>query len=538
MKKSVYLISLFIVLMFTFCSSKNTFSQDKRNVITQDLLYKHVSYLASEELEGRLNGGHGLELAQEYIAEQVKSMGLKPGNGDSYFQPYPVIETSYTQNCFINTNGRIKQYDGQSYQIVPTRSREFDIKGNVVFAGYGIVDEQTGYNDFKNVNVKDKIVLIIAESPKDKNGEYIYNDYDATIQGINAKYDNIVNNGAKGVIIVPAGKDENLIEKYPILSRVSRPSVRLASSDQSAPQSEETPIAIIADRSLADALLKNSGYTLDNLQKAIDTNLKPRSFSIQGTSVQIEKKKTERTLSYRNVVAILEGSDPSLKDEYVIFSGHADHVGISAQGKVCPGADDNASGCAGLLAIAKAFKESKKQPKRSILFIWVSGEEIGLYGSASYAENPLVPFENTVADINIDMIGRSETPADTLPQTQMSGPRTVFVITGNQSSELSEIAEKIDKKSVIDFDYSLSGRDHPQRIFYRSDHYNFAKNDIPALFFFTGQHSDYHSPDDTIDKVDFEKMQLITQTIYQIGKKLVNQKHRIVVDNPMSSWTD
>jgi Zn-dependent M28 family amino/carboxypeptidase len=236
-----------------------------------------------------------------------------------------------------------------------------------------------------------------------------------------------------------------------------------------------------------------------------------------------------------NVAGYIEGSDPVLKNEIVVFSGHYDHIGASGS-KINTGADDDASGCAALLSMAEAFQSLQKKPLRSILFLWVSGEEIGLYGSKSYVDNPLFPLEETVADLNMDMIGRVKGVADSTKENPMTGPNTVFVITDSQSKDLRSIADEIDKKSPLDFDYSLSGRDHPLQLFARSDHYNFVKKDIPVLFFTTGLHTDYHTPGDVVEKIDFKKMEMVTRTMFEIGLTVANRKTRLIVDNPFSSW--
>jgi Zn-dependent M28 family amino/carboxypeptidase len=256
---------------------------------------------------------------------------------------------------------------------------------------------------------------------------------------------------------------------------------------------------------------------------------------IPGKKLKItEISKTEEVI-LNNVAAWIEGSDPVLKKEIVVFSGHADHIGKSGN-QINPGADDNASGCAALLEIAQAFQSLEKKPLRSLLFLWVTGEEIGLFGSQSYVSNPLFPLENTVADLNMDMIGRVKGIADTTDETPMSGKSGVFVITDNQSKELTAIADEADKKSPIDIDYSLSGRNNPLQLYSRSDHYNFAKKDIPILFFSTGLHTDYHKPGDVAEKLDFQKMELIAKMVYEIGYTVSNSKARLVVDNPFSKW--
>jgi Zn-dependent M28 family amino/carboxypeptidase len=295
------------------------------------------------------------------------------------------------------------------------------------------------------------------------------------------------------------------------------------------------PKMIFIDRALADELLKGSGHTLEDLQKNIDASFKPNSFLIPGKQLIIKEVTRTDEKVLNNVAGYIEGSDPVLKDEVIVFSGHYDHIGGSGT-RINAGADDDASGCAALLSMAEAFKSLKKEPLRSILFLWVSGEEIGLYGSKSYVNNPLFPLGKTVADLNMDMIRRVKEAADSTKDTPMTGPNSVFVITDNQSKDLLAIAEAVDKKSILDFDYSLSGKDHPLQLFARSDHYNFVQKDIPVLFFTTGIHSDYHSPGDVIEKIDFRKMELVTRTMYEIGLTVANRKTRLIVDNPFSTW--
>lgn len=540
--------SAFLLIGLLAFTATNSFSQTTipgESIITPDLLYNHISFIASPLMEGRDNGKKGLEIAQLYISTQASLLGLKPGNGDSYLQPYPIIETSFdeanTKIKISSSSEASKIIDEPIYQISPSVPSDLSITGEVVFAGYGMKQMVYDYNDYDGIDVSGKIVIImdgVPTSPDGKKPLFEGNDWTVQYAALSAKLSYARFSGAKAVIIVPNPKygSSTIEESYPGLTNQFRVSRRLKNSTPSSSRytQDVTPV-LFSNRSLIDELLAGTRYTLEELQAKIDDKLKPYTFIIPDKQLSIDKPIISEEKNLNNVAAIIEGSDPELKNEYVVFSCHADHIGVSETG-INLGADDNASGCAGLLSIAKAFQESGKRPKRSILFLWVSGEEIGLYGSQSYVDDPLVPLEKTVVDLNIDMIGRSKGIADTSVNNPMSEENSVFVITGNQSSELLELAQNIDDKSNINFDYSLSGRDHPQQLFSRSDHYNFVKNDIPVLFFFTGIHTDYHTPGDTIDKLNFDKMTNITKAIYKIGYTIANQKNRLIVDNPFSSW--
>jgi Zn-dependent M28 family amino/carboxypeptidase len=281
---------------------------------------------------------------------------------------------------------------------------------------------------------------------------------------------------------------------------------------------------LFVNRSVANALLKGTDKTLAEIQNKIDNELRPESFLITGKHILIDLKTSTEEITLNNIAGYIEGSDPVLKNEFIVFSSHADHIGGSGR-IINYGADDN-----------EAFQGLEKKPLRSIMFLWVSGEEIGLFGSEYYVNNPLVPLEKTVADLNMDMIGRVKGVADSTSDNPMSGPDEVFVITGNQSRELLDIAKDVDNDSPLDFDYSLSGRNHPLQLFARSDHYNFVKKDIPVLFFTTGLHTDYHTPGDVVEKIDFIKMEKITEAMFQIGYNIANMKSRLKVNNPFSKW--
>jgi hypothetical protein len=521
-------------------SQKNSSGVSK---INSEDLKTYVSFLASPLMKGRSNGEPELEITVNYLASQASLMGLKPANGKSYLQSYSIMKKSIDPEKSMikvfNSGKDSVQLTEPMIQLFPAGASDCEIEGEVAFAGYGIKADKYNYNDLENIKPEGKILLLMNRSPLSEDGsKFLFEEpMWSSFMSIQAKLTGLLFSRAKAILIVsdPKSGFSSIMQQYPGIANELASSKYLKGSKPLMFDMPAMPRIIFVHSSVADELLKGTGHTLDELQKSIDSNLKPQSFLIPGKKLKITETSKTEEVTLHNVAAWIEGSDPELKKEIVIFSGHADHLGESGD-KVYPGADDDASGCAAILEIAQAFQSLEKKPLRSLLFLWVTGEEIGLFGSESYINNPLFPLENTVADLNIDMIGREKGIADTTDETPMTGKNGVFVITGNQSRELVAIADQVDKKSPIDLDYSLSGRSHPLQLFSRSDHYNFVKKDIPVLFFMTGLHTDYHKPSDTADKIDYEKMELISKAIYEIGYTVANKKTRLVVDNPFSKW--
>jgi Zn-dependent M28 family amino/carboxypeptidase len=292
-------------------------------------------------------------------------------------------------------------------------------------------------------------------------------------------------------------------------------------------------------RELADALLNPGGLSLARLQETIDSTQSPASFELTGTRLKLDLRMEESSMEVRNVFGWIEGSDPLLKEEFLIYMAHYDHVGTDEMGGVFNGADDNASGSVALLEIAEALVKEKKKPARSIGFLWVTAEEIGLYGSRYYTTDPLVPLERTSAAINLDMVGRSKRPEDALSDRRnltIVGKDTVKVIGGLQSKLLMEINRQVLKDSDLAGNYDYNRPDDPNRYFYRSDHVNFARQDIPVLFYSTGTHADYHRTTDTEDRIDYEKFVRMTRFSFRVGYRIADYPGPIPVDNPMSGW--
>ena len=537
-----YLIIIFLIII----SSSSAYSQKGvagANTITSSDLESHVSFIASPLLKGRLNGGEGLEIAAQYLATQAKLIGLKPANGNSYFQPYTIIEKlidpEKTIVRIISGEKDTIKLSQPLFQLSMAGPSDFTVEGEVVFAGYGIKIDKYNYNDFDGISTEGKILLIMNRAPTSEDGKkFLFEDTPwSSFMSIQVKLSTLLYTRAKAILVVMDPKSGFLTfdEQYPGISGRLNSSVSLSGEKRVVMDFPGMPKIIYIHRSLADELLKGTGNSLEGLQKTIDSELKSHSFAITGKKIILTEVSMTKEKVLNNVAGYIEGRDEVLKNEFVIFSGHYDHIGEQG-GMIYSGADDDASGCAALLSIAEAFQSLDQKPLRSVLFLWVSGEEVGLFGSKSYVDHPLFPLKNTVADLNMDMIGRVKGIADSTSETPMSGPTTVFIVTDNQSKELRRIADEADRKSVLNFDYSLSGKDHPLQLFQRSDHFNFVKNDIPVLFFTTGLHTDYHTPEDVIEKIDFKKMELITKTMYEIGLTVANKRNKLIVDNPYSLW--
>lgn len=532
-----------IALVMISLSGTQVYSQKvTTESITASELQSHLEFLASPLLKGRMNGDESLDIAANYIASQARLAGLKPANGDSYFQPFTVIRKMADADSsaieITTASGEIKTIKEPFFNIIPQGPADFEAEGEVVFAGFGIRSDK--YNDLENLDLKGKVVIVMDRGPMSNGNPFLGKEYYDSDMSFQYKAGALLTQGPKAIIFVPdpASGFDSFYEALPGIAAYLSSQVTLkGEKEQVNPMMAMMPKMIFAGRSVADALLEGSGKTLESIQNEINATLKPKSFVMSGTKIRVTEKIISEEKVLNNVAAYLEGSHPEKKKEVLVISAHYDHVGGEGA-NVHPGADDNASGCSALLEMAEAFAGLKKNPLRSLLFLWVAGEEVGLFGSQTYVNNPLFPLSETIANLNMDMVGRNRQPADSTDETPMTGPDEIFVITGGQSSELSTIAAETDKKSPLSFNYSLSGRDNPLMLFQRSDHFNFVKNDIPVLFFTTGLHTDYHTPGDVPEKIDYSKMELVTRTMFDIGVQLASRKNRIIVDNPYSGWNE
>jgi Zn-dependent M28 family amino/carboxypeptidase len=378
------------------------------------------------------------------------------------------------------------------------------------FMGYGIDDSL--YSDFKKEDVTGKLVLIFSGEPYDIFENSILTgtpEPSHWSSNWRKKLELMKKKGAAAVFIitedVPA--EIKMLKHY-----IETPSMYL--DDANEEKEERT----------APSFYISEKMELKKMKEKIDKKAKPLSFTSK-TDVKIRLQRKTDNLTAENVLGLIEGTD--LKDEYIIITAHYDHIGADGK-EVYNGADDDGSGTVALLEIAEAFMKAKSEgngPRRSVLIMPVSGEEKGLLGSKYYTDHPVFPLEKTVCDLNIDMIGR-------LDDKHKDNPNYVYLIGSDKlSSELHKISEEAnDKYSNLQLDYTFNRPEDPNRFYYRSDHYNFAKNNIPVIFYFNGTHEDYHKPTDTVDKINFEKMEKITRLVFYTAWELANRNERIKVD--------
>ena len=491
------------------------------DVITAESLRKHLVVIASDEFEGRETGTPGNEKAANYIADQFKSFGLPAFNKDSYFQDVVLNWTMWEEaNIYVNGTKYRQLWDFVSF---PDKNKELDkfTTDEVIFLGYGIDDPK--YSDYKKTDVKGKVILIYKGEPFDKKGNSHITG-NSTLsdwsKNLDKKLEAAKLHRAKAVLVIEDDIQKLLSENRRFLMG---PQLTLGELTD---KNIKTANSLAIKTSIAKEIMGKQYKKVIKARKKIKKKGKPRSVSLP-TQLEINMKKKERTVRGVNVMGYIEGSDPKLKDEVVVISAHYDHLGKRGN-EVYNGADDNGSGTSTVIEVARAFSEAKKLgngPRRSILTLLVTGEEKGLLGSKYYAERPVFPLEKTVADVNVDMVGRVD-------DKYSDNPNYVYVIGSDRlSTELHEINESVNSKyTKLTLDYTYNADDDPNRYYYRSDHYNFAEKGIPAIFYFNGTHKDYHRPSDTIEKINFEKMAKIARLVFHTSWELANRDKKIEVN--------
>ncbi|MCX6318162.1 MAG: M28 family peptidase [Bacteroidetes bacterium] len=500
-------IIVLLILAVPLCATaqkKNKDAVKAASTITPDDMKKHLYIIAGKEMEGRDTPSPGLEKAASYIEEQFKAMGLAPGNNGSYRQNYPLYRDSIT-SAAMKINGEAielnKDFQPQSNNYAATMRFS-----EVVFAGYGIVDGDKR-NDYKDLNVTGKLVLIADGVPA---------DYKPSQQGFMSpassfgKMNSAMSKGAAGVLMVYAN--------YPRKSFNNN-----SNWNMNGYKASQIPFTFTISADVAARIMGEEGKGFFDKLKA--GSLQSKTYSAM---VDLEMTKLTRSTTAPNVIAVLEGTD--LKDEYLFVTAHMDHLG-KRDTVIYYGADDDGSGTTGVLEIAEAFAKAKqmgKGPRRTMVFMTVSGEEKGLWGSGYYTDHPLFPIEKTTADLNIDMIGRSDAS-----RTQGDSNNYVYVVGDDKiSTDLKVISEGANSLyTKMELDYKFNDPKDPNRIYFRSDHYNFADKGIPIIFYYDGMlKADYHRPTDTPDKINYTLMAKRAQLIFYTAWEMANRNDMLKRD--------
>lgn len=523
MKKILSVICLMAVINVSFAQAD---MQEKyAGHITGDILAKHLNIIASAEMEGRETGTEGQRKAAAYIESQFKAMGLKPVPAlKGYQQFYPLYQDSL-KKAILKVDGKDAVY-GTDY-IIPLNGNEsgkFKSK-EIVVAGYGIDDEK--YSDYSNLDVKGKTVIIFLGEPK-KDGKYFLSatnrSSEWTYPGITKKLATAAAKGAAGVFVINPRQD---IFNEKAVANGKKTGVYYPKDDAKEKSLSYAQLSIAYAKSII-------GDSFDNLLAAVKTNgtFDKQWYVSKKIKTAFELKKERTVINASNVAGIIEGTDK--KDEYVFLTGHYDHLGMH-DGKIYYGADDDGSGTCAVITMAEAFAKAAAdgvRPRRTIVFMTVSGEEKGLWGSQYYSDHPFYPLDKTTVDLNTDMIGRIDTERmkdDTL--------NYVYVIGHDKlSSDLPVINEGANKKYTnLVLDYKFDDPADPNRIYYRSDHFNFARKGVPVLFFYDGMlQADYHKPTDTVDKINWKLYETRTRMIFHTAWEMANRNDMLKRDTPLN----
>lgn len=518
---SIFYCSAQLNLQVEPITSADSVSIKYSQIITSAGLKKHLSILASDEYEGRETGKKGQKMAAEYIANHFKSLNFPPiGNNNTYYQTIPLIEEGIG-NASMNINGI--QYDYlKDFYSYSRGNKDFYINANeVIFLGYGIENEK--YNDFKGLDdtmLNGKVIMIFQKEPMKNKISYITQNKKTsewTFQW-RKKLEQAKKKGVVLILYVVPKIDKQIRNE---MHSIQYTSMRLADAKK---DSSAYPNFVYISEKMAQNILSSKTVSVRSLKKQIDNIGQPNSFFIT-CRIAVNLEKQFKNIEAENVLGYLEGTD--LKDEVVVVTAHYDHLG-KGEKNVYNGADDDGSGTVAVMEIAKAFAAAAREghrPRRSILFMPVSGEEKGLLGSNYYTQHPVFPLEKTVTDLNIDMIGRMD-------EKHKDHPDYVYIIGSSMlSSELHQISERTNKKfTQLELDYTYNDPNDPNRFYYRSDHYNFAKNNIPIIFYFNGTHKDYHKPTDEVSKIHFPKTEKISRLVFFTAWDLANRNKRVEVD--------
>ncbi len=505
MRRLCLLLSAFIIGRLPAGAQKIPDPRPYAQTITAADLKKHLYIVASADFEGRETATEGQRKAAAYIENHFRSLSLTPGNGNSFQLYYPVFRDSLLQ-AELQVNGQPFTLN-QDFAASVAADNDGTLFGSeVVFAGYGISDSSR--DDYKGLNARGRIVLVLdglpagtAPAPGGRRNRGA---------GFFAKQEAAQKNGAAGVLIL-----ESVIPR-----NVSAVKGNMYLNEY---KKDNYPNTFYITEKAARAILG------DDYTAAQSGSLAPKAYTV---NVKMGFSKTILRLQSSDVLGFLEGSD--LKDQIVVLSAHYDHLGKRDDGTIYFGADDDGSGTVSILELAEAFAKAKaagKGPRRSILFLANSGEEKGLWGSQYYSEHPTYPLDHTTVDLNIDMIGRID------PNRKIGDSTNYVYVVGDDklSTDLKPISIAQNKKyTKLELDYKFNDPNDPDRIYYRSDHFNFARKGVPIIFYFDGIHKDYHQPTDTPDKINYDIMEKRARLVFFTAWEMANRQDMLKRDIPLN----
>jgi Zn-dependent M28 family amino/carboxypeptidase len=482
-------------------------------------------FLASDDLAGRNASSLEDHIATDYIAAEFMRLGLKPvGDDGTYFQKMQII-TGDLDHEYTTLTAKVGGVDS-SYTLnkdfwwTHQSLRPTKVCGPVAFAGYGIDAPEFAYNDFSGIDLKGKIAIVFSREPQANDpGSKFMGRFDTYHAFEREKIEELRKQGVAGLLIVR--------------DRVPRGTKSIPASSQRASggpsyalggEMWDIPVFTIR-REVADQLLAPSGKTTDALQAEIDRTAHPDSFEVPNSFACLSKAFTNlQTHEGRNVAGILEGSDPKLKEQTIIVSAHHDHMGVS-NGHIYHGADDDGSGLVGVMEIAKALAQGNIHPKRSVLFLAFDGEERVFLGSYYYVTHPIVPLNQTVANLNMDMIGRNENDPN-WPLPLDGNVNMVNVLGTPYNPALRQILDRENRQEGLKLDYKMD-REDPDSLWARGDQFWFTTLHIPQVEFQTGLHPDYHTANDTWNRINYPKLTKIIRLVFLSVADLANSDRMI-----------
>ncbi len=500
------LIRLSAILLASLAGSPSLADNRAGSGLSAEVIRKQVAYLASDELKGRGSGEPGNEKAARFVADEFRSAGLKPAgtsaqrdagapmDGSGYYQPFRFVAgraVGRNNKLQAQLQGTWHGYkSGQEFEASSVSGAGV-AEGELVFAGFGIRAPSANHDDYAGVDVKGRIVMLLAGNPKDDPHSPL-----SEFAGIRRKALTARELGAAAVLVVPAAKSDaqgTPATNFSDASDAGLPVLRLK-------------------RSVASAWLEGAGKSLSDLERQANDEKPVSTATSISVRLAADVKKVEKVTA--NVIGVLEGSDPALKNEYLVIGAHLDHLGMGGSGSldrsskpaIHHGADDNASGTAGVMALARWFASRGDRPKRSLVFMCFSGEELGLFGSDFYAKHPIIPIDRTAAMINMDMIGRLR-------------ENKLIVIGSGTAKEWDSLLTDANRSSGFQLARSDDG-------FGASDQQSFYSKNVPVLFFFTGSHAEYHTSADTVDKINAEGEVKVLAMVADCAEKIADMPVR------------